>query len=178
MGFAYLRSTEALSLRHEDLVEAPIPDSNDTEISLRLGVAERGETNKKLGIIKELGAIIRTRRQFFDAASSARIQDSECSRYARMLFVAAWRDAGKKLGVDLGPPHSLRHSGPAHDAWSNYRSIFQIQRRGRWSSERSVLRYSKTHSLVEQRAKVPKALLEKGARILSARAPRPTQARD
>ena len=80
-------------------------------------------------------------------------------------FGTAWYDAGRVLGVSLGPPHSVRHSGPAHDAAVGYRSMWQIQRRGRWASERSVLHYAKTHAWVEARAKIPSNIMARGAKL-------------
>eukprot|EP00972_Heterocapsa_arctica_P046245 6822825-Heterocapsa_arctica.AAC.1 len=41
-------------------------------------------------------------------------------KLSKPAFVKAWADAGRTLGIDLGPPHSVRHSGPAHDAATAY----------------------------------------------------------
>ena len=93
-------------------------------------------------------------------------------------YVKAWAMASKELDVDLGPPHSVRHSGPSHDCACGYRSMWQVQRRGRWASEKSVMRYAKSHAWIEARSKVPKDIMQRGTVILSARDARQEAAPD
>ena len=80
-------------------------------------------------------------------------------------YAQAWHRASRQLQVDLGPMHSVRHSGPSHDMHSGYRSLWQVQRRGRWRSERSCLRYTKSHALVEAQARMPPEVMTSGAAL-------------
>ena len=50
------------------------------------------------------------------------------------------------IGVHL-VPYQARHSGASVDAANGIRSIQAIQKRGRWLSKRSVLRYEKAGRL-------------------------------
>ena len=99
-------------------------------------------------------------------------------KITRDSYAKACSDAAKVLGVFLGPPHSVRHSGPSHDAATGYRTLWQIQRRGRWTSERSVLRYAKSQVWVEARARAPDHLMQRGAELLQMRSPRPSVAKE
>eukprot|EP00969_Alexandrium_andersonii_P116753 5161646-Alexandrium_andersonii.AAC.1 len=54
-------------------------------------------------------------------------------------FRRVWRATLESLGLSwVGPPHSLRHSGPSADATSGRRSLEDIRRRGRKSQIKSV----------------------------------------
>jgi hypothetical protein len=174
----YLRSMEALGLRREDVVVAPSVQNDGTEeLTLRLGVVERKEQTKtgyRQGVRVDSPYVMQLLKKRLLATEPGQ-KIFPCSKDA---FSAAWRKAGLQLEVDLGPPHTLRHSGPSHDALTNYRSLWAIQRRGRWNSERSVLRYVKTHTLMEQRAKMPANLLSLGSSILKDRPERPNIARE
>ncbi len=142
-----------------------------------LGVADRDEYNKtgrRQGVIvdyPDVAEILVSRKAA--RKSHELIYDLTVHEYRDAL-----RRVGNSLNFDIGPPHSVRHSGPSEDAAFGYRTIWAIQRRGRWSSERSVLRYAKTHSLLEARSRVPEDLLAEGRQLLAARPPRPETARE
>lgn len=177
LGFdCYLRSMEIFKLRVEDIIFVTNSDGS-SEASLRLGVAERGESTKtgtRQGVRVDTPYVFdMLRRRTFGRKKSELLFNTNAARYR-----SAWDAAARKLGVQVGPPHSVRHSGPSNDAATGYRTIWQIQRRGRWASERSVLRYAKTHSWLEARARVPQHLMEQGSRLLQLRQPRPLVARE
>ena len=73
-----------------------------------------------------------------------------------------WQAVGHLQLAGVGPPHSLRHSRPSQDAISGARTLKEIRRRGRWASVKSVQRYSKAHSLVAARARVPEEVMAAG----------------
>ena len=162
----YLRSMELLALRATDVVI--LEEKGARQAVVRLGAAERGESAKtgmRQGVRVDSPHVIDMLVQ-----RKAKCQPNDLlSGLTKARFVTAWHAAGLSLKFDLGPPHSLRHSGPSHDAATGYRTMWQIQRRGRWASERSVLRYAKTHAWVEARAKVPAALMQRGALLLDQR---------
>ena len=108
-----------------------------------------------------------------EKAKGEKVFVSSAPRFRRL-----WYEVAAELGHAIGPPHSVRHSGPAHDVGCGYRTLWQAQRRGRWASEKSVLRYAKTHTWVEQRAKVADEIMREGRAILDGRAPRPPAARE
>ena len=173
----YLRIGEVFMLKHGDLFVAKNP-AGKIEAMIRLGVAERGESTKTgmrqgvridypvtIEMMQRRSANLKPGQRFF----------SKSSPQKNRTF---WAAAAAALKVEVGPVHSIRHSGPSHDATTGYRSMWQIQRRGRWSSERSVLRYAKSHAWLQARARVPEAILLKGAQLLATLAPRPEQARE
>ena len=91
-------------------------------------------------------------------------------------YRAAWRVACAALrsmegcsSLAVGPPHSVRHAGPSRDSASGYRSVWQIQRRGRWSSEKSVMRYAKTWAWTSALARTPPAIMQRGAELMCER---------
>ena len=174
---AYLRSSEIFTLLAED-VSITGEGTTDQVVSIRLGVAERNESTKtgmRQGVLidwPDVADMLVTRKN--QKSPKDKLFDITVDKYRKQLQRAA-----RILNLDdLGPAHTVRHSGPSEDATTGYRSIWQIQRRGRWASEKSVLRYAKTHTLNEVRAKYPDELLEKGRQLLAARRPRPPTARE
>ena len=165
-------------LRIEDVIFALNPDG-EKEAMLRLGVAERAESTKtgmRQGVRVDSPYVLKILEQLTATAKpNSKVFATTAARYC-----ASWTKAASNLGVQnkIGPPHSVRHSGPSHDSATGYRSIWQIQRRGRWSSERSVLRYAKTHTWLEVRARVPAHLMEQGTALLAQRPPRSKVARE
>ena len=108
-----------------------------------------------------------------EAARHMKVFDISEEKYRRL-----WKETARRLGVaEPGPPHSARHTGASRDAATGYRTLAQIQRRGRWTSERSVLRYAKTANCVASYQQVPDAILEEGAALSRSRT-RPAVAKD
>ena len=81
-------------------------------------------------------------------------------------YRAALQNAGRRVGYEVPAAHSVRHSGPSRDAAEGYRSLSQIQRRGRWTSPKSVLRYAKAHVYIAAKSQLPEGLLQRGLNIL------------
>ena len=60
-------------------------------------------------------------------------------------FRRQWWAALENMGIrKRWPPHSLRHSGPAHRV-ARGQPLEEVRRRGRWISRKSVQRYTKVH---------------------------------
>ncbi|CAK0891744.1 unnamed protein product [Prorocentrum cordatum] len=158
---AYLRSAEVFALRVEDIV-----DADDDVVAIKLGVQERNERTKtgvRQGVLIDrphIADMLRARK----AAKKPGELVFGCSVEA---YRRALRKASDDIGIVAFPAHSARHSGPSHDAAEGYRTVWAIQRRGRWASEKSVLRYMKTHALVAARAAVPAAVMARGRELLA-----------
>ncbi|CAK0848009.1 unnamed protein product, partial [Prorocentrum cordatum] len=157
---AYLRSAELFALQAADIV-VDVGEAGEQIVALRLGVTERGERTKT-GVRQ--GVLIDRRhvsdmlvRRKSERGPSDRVFSCSVDAYRRAL-----RRACDDVGVEHFPPRAARHSGPSHDAATGYRTARAIQRRGRWASEKSVLRYMKTHALVAARAAPPPDILERG----------------
>ena len=63
-------------------------------------------------------------------------------------FLVQWKATGKRLGL-TAVPYQARHSGPSIDAARGLRTRIEIKTRGRWSSDKSVLRYEKKARLMQ-----------------------------
>eukprot|EP00959_Pyramimonas_sp_CCMP1952_P048080 1003699-Pyramimonas_sp.AAC.1 len=169
---AYLRSAEVFALRVEDIV-----DADEDVVAIKLGVQERNERTKtgvRQGVLIDrphVATMLRARK----AAKKPGELVFGCSVEA---YRRALRKASDDIGIAAFPARSARHSGPSHDAAEGYRTVWAIQRRGRWASEKSVLRYMKTHALVAARAAVPAAVMARGRELLARQAPRPEKARE
>ena len=73
------------------------------------------------------------------------------------------------LGISdlVGLPHSIRHTGPSYDVLVAYRDLREVQRRGRWRSDSSVLRYSRSHAYTKVLAQAPEDLRLAGEALIS-----------
>ena len=169
----YLRSQEVFNLRVEDVIVS----DQGSEVVLKLGVASRGELTKT-GAHQGVRVDYPHTKQILARLVQDRPPGEKLFATNKAKYVKAWAMASKELDVDLGPPHSVRHSGPSHDCACGYRSMWQVQRRGRWASEKSVMRYAKSHAWIEARSKVPKDIMQRGTVILSARDARQEAAPD
>ena len=84
----------------------------------------------------------------------------------RANFRARFHTHQARLGFDLGPPHILRHGGAAEMIAQKHHPN-TVKRRGRWVTDSSLRRYTKTHVLTAQRASLPPAVLHLGRLFLS-----------
>ncbi|CAK0874453.1 unnamed protein product [Prorocentrum cordatum] len=173
---AYLRSAELFALRAADIA-VDVDEAGEQIVALRLGVTERGERTKtgaRQGVLidrRHVSDMLVRRKSERDP--SDRVFSCSVDAYRPAL-----RRACDDVGVEHFPPHAARHSGPSHDAATGYRTAWAIQRRGRWASEKSVLRYMKTHALVAARAALPPNILERGSRLMPKKSGRPEKARE
>ncbi|CAK0828932.1 unnamed protein product [Prorocentrum cordatum] len=173
---AHLKSAELFALQAADIA-VDADEAGEQIAALRLGVTERGERTKT-GVRQ--GALI-DRRHVSDMLARRKSERGPSDRvFSCSVDAYRWalRRACDDVGVERFPPHAARHSGPSHDAATDYRTAWAIQRRGRWASEKSVLRYMKTHALVAARAALPPDILERGSRLIQKKSCRPAKARE
>jgi hypothetical protein len=144
----FLRGQDIFALRGGDLIR----DASGFALALGRRVrGQRSKTGTDQGVILDrrwLGYLL--------GAWVDKLGDGEpwwtieASTYRRQ-----WKEAQEEAGLTwLGPAHSVRHSGPALQALQGRRTLEGIRRRGRWASLGSVQRYTKTHKLVEARARL------------------------
>ncbi|CAJ1441651.1 unnamed protein product [Effrenium voratum] len=69
-------------------------------------------------------------------------------------YTQAFKDAARALGLDL-TPYQARHSGASIDRSRNYRTQLEVQRRGQWRSQTSVMRYEKSARLAATAESLP-----------------------
>ena len=73
-------------------------------------------------------------------------------------FCSAFRKAVESLQLPTMVPYQARHSGPSIDAARNLRDRASIKARGRWTADKSVLRYEQRARLVASFNKLPHSL--------------------
>ena len=168
---AYARESEILNLRREDVVD------NGEEVALFFGRAHRGEsakTGRNQGVRLDFPHSIDIVRQRLVLARS---DQTKLFPITSATYQKWWRLAAQKAG-STAPPHSCRHTGPSRDLATGYRDMPQVQRRGRWSAEKSVRRYAKTHAWIAVTKAQPPHVLSRGSELLGMRAPRPKVPRE
>ena len=55
----------------------------------------------------------------------------------------------RRLRIKRLVPYQTRHSGASIDLCLSHRSLREVQSRGRWGSEKSMLRYNKSAKLAQ-----------------------------
>jgi hypothetical protein len=178
----YLRTHDLFQLQVRDVIVTTLAGSSIQEVALKLGVAERGESSKtgpRQGVrIDWPGTAELLKKQVLGKPLSAKLFASNANTYRRawaeaVALVKSWKGCAD---FDVGPPHSVRHTGASRDLSLGYRSLWQVQRRGRWSSEKSVLRYAKSHAWIECHSKLPSEVRRLGTEALIFRGERPNNA--
>ena len=75
-------------------------------------------------------------------------------------FRKQFGEVSKILGIPGLHPYQLRHGGAAHDLASKARDHAQVKARGRWSTDQSVRRYTKTGKIQTLLGQLSKGSLE------------------
>lgn len=177
----YLREQDCEQLLYEDVVI----DEASKETVLLLGRSSRGEsvkTGRNQGVRvdaeytrqileRRLGEAKRRRKDKHKLAKEKVFPISKAKD--RLL----WNKAAAALGINPGPPHGARHSGASRDVAEGYRTMLQVQRRGRWTADRLVLRYARTHDWVVATSQQPTAIKERGQKLFAFRPGRPKVAK-
>jgi len=173
----YLREQDMVNLRFDDVSFAK------GAAVLRLGRSSRGESSKTgrdQGVMidsDEIRDMLMKRKEEAEAHHGADYRTRKVFGISADQYRKQWWWAVARVGLPVGPPHTARHTGASKDAFLGYRTQDQIQKRGRWTSERSVIRYSRTHDYANTYENVPSDILKKGERLLATRK-RPAKARD
>ena len=174
----YLREQDGEQLCGEDVV------FHGSDVVLRLGRSDRGEsvkTGRNQGV--------RIDRQYVKDILQRRVaalkkrhpndwQKKKVCPITKARYRTLWERAGRAVGVNPGPPHGARHTGASLDAATGYRTMLQIQRRGRWTADRSVLRYARTHDWVLAESQQPAHVRSRGSQLLQGRGSRPEMAQE
>ena len=168
----YLREHDFLQLTTDD-----VSDAGGGDLAIHIAYAKTGP---RQGVrLDWSGTILMMQRRVKERGPGRRLFDLTGRSYLN-----AWHEAKSRIqqkidpDFSIGPPHSVRHSGPSRDAADGYRSIWQIQRRGRLQSESSVMRYAKTASWTAARARSSQAVVAYGEPVLLQRGHRPEQPRE
>ncbi|CAK0850701.1 unnamed protein product [Prorocentrum cordatum] len=146
----YLGSAELFGLRAADIV-IDVDAEGKQVVAINLGVAERGERTKtgmRQGVLID--------RQHVAEMLVQRKMERALSDRVFNCSVDAYRRALRRACDDIGVASFLRMQLGTLDQAT----------RGRWASEKNVLRYMKTHALVASRAALPPEVLERGAELL------------
>ena len=69
-------------------------------------------------------------------------------------FFKALKEACAALQILPMVPYQLRHSGPSWDRLKNHPSLPDVQRRGRWKTRASLVRYEKSAMLLKEYRKI------------------------
>lgn len=173
---SWLRSQDLGLLRVGDIKTTFSPSTKIFATALSLGVAARGERTKtgpRQGVTIDHSGISKRLRGF----AAGRDNPEKLFKTTSAKMGKVWRATCKVLSLELGPFHSIRHSGPSRDHLLGYRNLDDIRKRGRWRVAASVNRYSKNHVYIEQMAILDEKLLAKGQELIAGWGDRPTVAR-
>ena len=102
---------------------------------------------------------------------------SQCTQNEQLLFgaisLSQFEDLFKEARGAVGlasfslTPHCVRHSGPSVDFLHRARSATEIQTRGRWKTQKSILRYQKPGQMLARMRKIPKEVWRKAESALT-----------
>ena len=68
------------------------------------------------------------------------------------------RAAGQELGITSLVAYEARHSGASNDRLHDRRDLLAVQKRGRWKTTRSLVRYEKHTRMLQLWASLPLAV--------------------
>ena len=162
--FLYLGPGGLLKLRGEGLI-APAGTSRFWVVNHNLHPSERGESSK-VGLSDESIALDSVEVPWLGTAL-ARIKLA-CD--TALLFPLsynelkhAWDVAQDKLGAPVRYVlYQCRHGGPSHDRLLKRRSVAEVKRRGRWSSDATMRRYEAHARVQQEEARMGKRLVKRG----------------
>ena len=104
------------------------------------GVAERGESVKTGSNQGTVFTRIEAARATW-ALKLCRSEGEPLFSISQATYRRTWHKVAQELGLPVGPPHDIRHSGPSEDFAAGRRTLQEIQHRGRWRSKKSIERY-------------------------------------
>jgi hypothetical protein len=150
-----MREQDIARLKGGDVRVSEKPNG-ELEVSLLLGILERGESTKTgtmQGVLVQDPAL----KQFFKSRKEEVGDDGLVFPFPLKDYRAAFAEAMTEEGLaellDDGSVHLFRHSGAAlfvqEQGWSQGR----LQLHGRWGSKKSVVTYGKKHLLVQNEAR-------------------------
>jgi hypothetical protein len=163
-----LRGQDWEHLRVADVCGSEAADGS-LEVALLLGVRERGEsvkTGSNQGVVIDRAWVAQWLLEF--KAQRERAGATFLFTLSRDEFGSRFHLQQRRLQIDVGPPHRLRHGGAATlIAAGGLPVVTAVKLRGRWESDKSLRRYTKMHILAAQRASLPPAVLRLGRLFLA-----------
>ena len=168
----YLRPSEALSLRREQLIPpVRLARRAEKKWSVVLHPFEGGRPSKTKAFDESLTAestafpwlpkmMTHLRSQTQPLHSVFPLQYSLWSKQ----FAMAWKEAGL-ASQGSATLYQLRHGGASHELLTGARSAADLKKRGRWVTDSSMSRYAKSARIHEQLQKLPAPLLAKAVRV-------------
>ena len=151
----YMRPSEPLTVRRGDLV-GPVPGVS-SEWHVSLFPEERPDRSKTYASNDSVCLTIFWAPWFpqLVAALAKGRGGEKLFSFSYPSFLAIFESCRKKLGLGAIVPYEARHSGPAIDMARGHRNRQQIRERGRWKSEKSVIRYEQRARLGQSYQRLP-----------------------
>ena len=167
----YARPDEILHVRLEDVIK---PSSKVCSFwGIIFGNSQRGEMTK--GKLQDDTVLLDSLDRSY-APTVLKMVTKKCRQKSDLIFgvctvheyEAAFRTACAALGLSQFRlvPHCVRHSGPSVDFLRRARTATEIQTRGRWATQKSILRYQKPGQMLSKMSKVPNEIWERAKRSL------------
>jgi hypothetical protein len=161
----YLRPGESIDLKGRDIV---IPVRGAGKQYLFYAVIVRNSLDghaDKVGVYDNTVLLNSPGRQFIGALLHQRVKQLKSMEDLVFPFTSAkYRDAFTQSGAALGipglHPYQTRHGGAAEDLNGGERDHAQVKARGRWMTDTSVRRYTKTGKIQQMMSKLSAAHLE------------------
>ena len=146
---AYLRPEELHSLRCRDVLEPAASSGVYAFWTLLLGPLDTRKPTKT-GVFDD--CVILDHPQLLwigkhlKALKARSSPDDPIWPFGRPAYHSKFMQAVQAAGLESWGvvPYSLRHSGPSWDRATRRLTLQEIQRRGRWLNERSVIRYERS----------------------------------
>ena len=142
----YLRPNELLRLQPHNLVEPSVATSAHWSLLMfRSEEQDRSKTNDSDDSLTVDCKWLEWAGPIFEELSRGKAGQSIWP-FCYPSFLAQFKLASKALGLGL-VPYLMRHSGPSIDRAKGWRSQAECQKRGRWRSWKSLVRYEKAARL-------------------------------
>jgi hypothetical protein len=167
----YLRPSETMRLRNFHVVAPPSSCSTSASWGLLLHDASEGVPGKT-GMLDD-SVLIDLDRWILPPLAwvKGRLRpEAPLWSFSMEDIQYQFQRACTHLGLAVISTHlySLRHGGASHDLLSRRRTPEQVQRRGRWRSEKSLRRYGKETRLLLEMGKVDSSVFDFGERVRNA----------
>ena len=145
----YNRPSEPLAVLRRDLFRPMSGVSQDWTVLL--WPEERDGRSKVLGSDDSLSLNNKIVPWFTEvvAALADGPEEERIFNFSYAEFSKEFTRARRKLRIKRLVPYQARHSGASIDLCNHYRSIAEVKSRGRWASEKSMLRYNKAAKLAQ-----------------------------
>ena len=161
---AYLRPQELFSLRCQDVLAPCATTGVYSHWTLLWGLLEL-RVPTKTGVFDDAVTLDNPELSWLNShlarLNAGRPKSEIIWPFDRASFHASFLAAVRAAGVESWQvvPYSLRHSGPAWDRASRRLTLPEIQRKGRWLNERTVMRYERSACTLASLSGQPPAFL-------------------